>query len=164
MGYSVVKATMLSVEQQDALDQLFAYVPQARGGEMGTAVPIPSWLADLLQTWLGISGQQAQRYLNTFLQQKVNWENWFADWAERNPMESAFGFLGTAAAAFYTVEKDENPKINSYVDAFYYIATCASVGYADVFAVTQTGKAIAALVMVIGPGLADRAINRPVAP
>ena len=45
--------------------------------------------------------------------------------------------------------------------AFYYITTCASVGYADVFAVTQPGRAIAALVMIIGPALTNRVLDRP---
>jgi hypothetical protein len=47
------------------------------------------------------------------------------------------------------------------VDAFYYISTCASVGYADIFAVTQAGRAIAALVMIIGPALTTNSLNRP---
>ncbi len=152
-----MSVSMLTLEQQAALDELFQHVPDTTGPE--TAVPSP--VSDLLQTWLGISGAQVRGYLDRILHQKTTWETWFVDWAERSPMDSAFGFLGAAAAAFYAAEKAANPKINSYVDSFYYIATCASVGYADVFAVTQTGKAIASLVMVVGPGLADRALNRP---
>lgn len=151
---------MLTTEQQEALDQLFKQVPNGHGP--GTAVPGPSALSDLLEVWLGISGEQVQKYLNLLFQQRDTWEGRFLTWAEGNPMEAAFGFLGAAAAAFYAAERVENPKIETYIDAFYYIATCASVGYADVFAVTQRGKAIAALVMVVGPGLADRALNRPV--
>lgn len=151
---------MLTTEQQEALDQLFKQVPNGHGP--GTAVPGPSALSDLLEVWLGISGEQVQKYLDLLFQQRDTWEGRFLTWAEGNPMEAAFGFLGAAAAAFYAAERVENPKIKTYIDAFYYIATCASVGYADVFAVTQRGKAIAALVMVVGPGLADRALNRPV--
>lgn len=146
---------MLTPEQEQALDTLLASVP--KNGEE-TAVS-PS--ADFLQTWLGISGSQLKDYLSTLLNQKNAWQDAFLTWVEGNPLDSAFGFLGAAAAAFYAAEKDANPKITTYVDAFYYIATCASVGYADVFAVTQSGKAIASLVMVVGPGLADRALNRP---
>ena len=149
--------TMLTPEQQLALDELFGAVPAATEAE--TAVP--SALSDLLQTWLGVSGAQVQGYLDKLLPQKSTWQNGFIEWTEHNPLAAAFGFLGGAALASFAAEKDANPKINSYVDAFYYIATCASVGYADVFAVTQTGRAIAALVMVVGPGLADRALNRP---
>ena len=147
---------MLTPEQQDALDNLLAHVP--KNGEE-TAVPPPA--ADFLQTWFGVSGGQLKGYLNNLLNQKSAWEDNFLTWVEGNPLDSAFAFLGAAAAAFYAAEKDANPKITTYVDAFYYIATCASVGYADVFAVTQSGKAIASLVMVVGPGLADRALNRP---
>lgn len=145
---------MLTPEQQDALDTLLAHMP--KNGEE-TAVPP----ADFLQTWFGVSGVQLKDYLNSLLNQKRAWEDTFLTWVEGNPLDSAFGFLGAAAAAFYAAEKGANPKIVTYVDAFYYIATCASVGYADVFAVTQSGKAIASLVMVVGPGLADRALNRP---
>ena len=146
---------MLTPEQEQALDTLLASVP--KNGEE-TAVSPP---ADFLQTWLGISESQLKDYLSTLLNQKNAWQDTFLTWVEGNPLDSAFGFLGAAAAAFYAAEKDANPKITTYVDAFYYIATCASVGYADVFAVTQSGKAIASLVMVVGPGLADRALNRP---
>jgi hypothetical protein len=153
---------MVTPEQQTALDQLFP--PIKNGNGVATAVPAPPLLSDLLQLWLGVSGEQVQAYVNTLFHQRHAWEARFLDWAEGNPLEAAFGFLGAAAAAFYAAERHENPKINTYIDAFYYIATCASVGYADVFAVTQTGKAIAALVMVVGPGLADRTLNRPPSP
>jgi hypothetical protein len=69
--------------------------------------------------------------------------------------------LGGAALAFYQAEKGVNPKIETFTDAFYYISTCASVGYADIFAQTQTGKAIASFVMIIGPALAAKSLDRP---
>ncbi|MFT3894408.1 MAG: ion channel [Anaerolineales bacterium] len=69
--------------------------------------------------------------------------------------------MGVAAWAFYQAEKGVNPKIKAYIDSFYYISTCASVGYADVFAVTQPGKTITAIVMMIGPSLTGRALNTP---
>jgi hypothetical protein len=78
------------------------------------------------------------------------------------PLDAVFEFLATASLAFYTTEKDANPKIKTYVDAFYYIATCASVGYADVFAVTQTGRSIASLVMIVGPALTSRSLERSI--
>ncbi|MCA9960297.1 MAG: ion channel [Chloroflexota bacterium] len=143
---------MLTPAQQQALDTLFAQAADE------TAVPPAS---DMLQTWLGISSTQLQDAWRSLLAKKDQWEGAFLDWAERNPLDAVFSFLGASAVAFYRAEKDVNPRINSYVDAFYYIATCASVGYADIFAVTQSGKAIAALVMVVGPALADRSINRP---
>jgi len=146
---------MLTTEQQQALDNLLAHVPQNNEAALAASVP------DFLETWLGISGGQIKAYLNSLQQHKQNWQDAFLTYVADNPLDSAFAFLGAAAAAFYAAEKEANPKINTYVDAFYYIATCASVGYADVFAVTQSGKAIASLVMVIGPGLADRALNQP---
>ncbi|MBK8988358.1 MAG: two pore domain potassium channel family protein [Chloroflexi bacterium] len=151
---------MLTPEQQHALDTLLANVP--KNGETTAVGPAPVGpTADFLQTWFGVTGSQLKEYLDSLLQQKGAWQDAFLTYVEDNPLDSAFAFLGAAAAAFYTAEKEANPKIKTYVDAFYYIATCASVGYADVFAVTQSGKVIASLVMVVGPGLADRALNRP---
>jgi hypothetical protein len=108
-----------------------------------------------------LSGAQLRQEWQKLLDVKNGWESHFLDWAETNPMETAYSFLASSAVAFYFAEKDSNPQVNTYVDAFHYIATCASVGYADIFPVTQTGKAIAALVMVIGPSVADRSLNRP---
>ncbi len=147
---------MLTPAQQQALDTLFS---QPAAQATVKALPAP----DMLQTWLGVSGDQLQDAWRGLLAHKEQWEGAFLDWAERNPLDAVFSFLGTTAVAFYQAEKEANPGINTYIDAFYYIATCASVGYADVFAVTQRGKAIASLVMVIGPALADRSINRPAA-
>jgi hypothetical protein len=141
----------LSPEQEQALSDLTALLPDRR----------PSLVADLLKTWLGISPEDASGMMQKLLSGKTELQTRFVDWTGRNPLDAAFEFLGTASLAFYAAEKDANPKIRSYVDAFYYIATCASVGYADVFAVTQTGRSIAALVMVVGPALAARALDRP---
>lgn len=147
---------MLTPVQQQALDLLFTT-------SVTNSPPPPEAppASGFLQTWLGISEAQLTETWQGLLAKKDRLEGAFIDWAEQNPLDAVFSFLGTSAIAFYRAEKDVNPRINTYVDAFYYIATCASVGYADIFAVTQTGKAIAALVMVVGPALADRSINRP---
>jgi Ion channel len=142
----------LSVEQQQALDELFALVPQM---ERRPNEP------DLLQTWLGISGDELHGKLQALLKAKDRLEHQVLDAVERNPLDLAMAFLSSASAAFYAAEKGVNPKIETYTDAFYYIATCASVGYADIFAVTQAGRAIAALVMIVGPALTSRALDRP---
>ncbi len=145
---------MLTQEQQDALDRLFAQQP---GTKEETAVSPPGFL----QTWLGLSDTQLKQQWQQLWQYKEQWQNGFQTWTEQNPMDAAFAFLGASAAAFYAAEKEVNPKIKTYIDAFYYIATCASVGYADIFAMTQTGKAIAALVMIVGPSLAAKTLDRP---
>jgi len=58
-------------------------------------------------------------------------------------------FYRHSEATFYLAERGTNPKIKTLVDALYYISTCLSVGYADIFAQTQTGRAIATLVMTV---------------
>ena len=157
---------MLTQEQRRALDELMAYVPavgQASSLPIGQAASL-SYKADTLQSLLGVSADEIKLKLAGLLSHKDRLEGVILDLAERNPLDAAFAFVAASAAAFYAAEKDANPKIKTYIDAFYYIGTCASVGYADIFAVTQTGKSIAALVMIVGPSLAARALDRPTQP
>ena len=142
----------LTPEQQAALDQLFAQVP---------AQPQPAETSDVLKTWFGVSGSELKARLLTLFDQKNKVESKLLDLVEANPLDAAVTFIAAASYAFYTAEKDANPKVKTYVDAFYYIATSASVGYADIFAMTQTGRAIASLVMIVGPALAARSLDRP---
>ncbi len=79
----------------------------------------------------------------------------------RYPMETLAGFLLASSAAFYLAERDENPKVKTFVDAIYYVSTCLSVGYADIFPVTQRGRAIATLVMTFGPALSGEILDPP---
>jgi hypothetical protein len=137
----------LSLEQQHVLDALFAHVPRET--------------TDPLQTWLGVSGTELKAKLLTLFDQKNEFERRLLDLVESNPLDSAVTFLAAASAAFYAAEKGVNPKVKTYIDAFYYISTCASVGYADIFAATQTGRAVAGLVMIVGPALTNRALDRP---
>ncbi len=145
----------LTPEQQQALDELFAHVLQPSNGQ---STPTS---ADFLQTWFGVSGSELKARLQTLFNKKDNFESRLLDLVEHNPLDAAVTFLAGASYAFYIAEKDVNPKIKTYIDAFYYISTCASVGYADIFAATQTGRAIAAFVMIVGPALAARSLDRP---
>jgi hypothetical protein len=142
----------LTPEQQAALDQLFARIP---------AESQRAKAPDTLKTWLGISGADLKAELLQLFDRKNEFEQRLLDQVERHPLDSAVAFLAAAAAGFYAAEKGVNPRIKTYIDAFYYISTCASVGYADIFAATQTGRAIASLVMIAGPALTNSALNRP---
>jgi hypothetical protein len=145
----------LTAEQAQALDQLMV---QMR--EMETQPP-PTPAPDMLKTWLGVSQADLRETIFALLGQKEEFEKRFLDWVNANPLDANAEVLGLAAWAFYQAEKGVNPKIQTYVDAFYYISTCASVGFADIFAMTQAGRAIAAVVMMIGPSLTGRALNYP---
>jgi len=145
----------LTPAQEQALDQLVAQMRQAH------PKPTPAPQADMLQTWLGISQADLREKIFALLGQKDEYEKRFLDWVNANPLEANVEFLGLAAWAFYQAEKGVNPKIQTYVDAFYYISTCASVGFADMFAATQAGRTIAAIVMMLGPSLTGRALNYP---
>jgi hypothetical protein len=159
--------TTLTIEQQQALDALFSGPEQKTQTWAAPAQPTRVEAAasagglDFLPALLGLSPEALRAGLGRLLSDKGALERQILAWADTNPLEAAFELLAAASLAFYVAEKGANPKINSYVDAFYYIATCASVGYADIFAVTQPGRAIASLVMTVGPALAARVFDHP---
>jgi hypothetical protein len=143
----------LTPAQEQALDQLVAEIRKTR--------PKAKAQPDLLETWLGLSQTELREKVLALLGQKDQYEQKFLNWVEANPLDANLEFLGLAAWAFYQAEKGHNPRIQTYIDSFYYISTCASVGYADMFAATQSGRTIAALVMMIGPSLTGKALDRP---
>jgi hypothetical protein len=78
-----------------------------------------------------------------------------------DPLNAIVATVLVGAAAFYAAEKNENPKVNSFFDALVYVSTNLSVGYSDIFAKTEAGKAIGATLMTYGPALAARAFDQP---
>jgi hypothetical protein len=116
---------------------------------------------DLLYTFTGIRGERVADVLKTALDKRGDLQAELLERLTRHPMESLAGFLLGTSAAFYLAERDVNPKIKTFVDALYYISTCLSVGYADIFAQTQTGRLIATLVMAVGPALTNQALDLP---
>jgi len=79
----------------------------------------------------------------------------------RDPLDSLAAVVLGGSYLFYLAEKGKNPRCTSYWDALMFITTCLSVGYADVFAKTDAGKAIASFVMTIGPALSGAALDPP---
>lgn len=71
----------------------------------------------------------------------------------RDPIDTVLVTVLAGSYLFYLAERDVNPKITSFWDALVFITTCLSVGYADVFARSDSGKAIASFVMTLGPSL-----------
>jgi voltage-gated potassium channel len=78
-----------------------------------------------------------------------------------DPLNSIVFTVLVGAAAFYAAERGQNPKVNSYFDALVYVSTNLSVGYSDIFAKTEAGKAIGSVLMTYGPALAARAFDQP---
>lgn len=81
------------------------------------------------------------------------WKDRLLNMAADNPLETLLVGVMGSAWVFYLAEKGENEGVNTYDDALYYISTCLSVGYANIFPQTQIGKFVAALVMIVGPSL-----------
>lgn len=116
---------------------------------------------DLLYVFTGIPSAQVVSALGAVLNKRSDVEAQVAELLTGRPLESLGGFLLAASVAFYVAEREVNPKIQTFVDSLYYISTCLSVGYADIFAQTQTGKMIATLAMTIGPALTGNALDPP---
>jgi hypothetical protein len=74
--------------------------------------------------------------------------------------EELADFVCAAAVLFLCAEEGHNPGVKTYWDALHYVSTSLSVGYANMFPVTQAGKAIGALVQMVGPALSSKALER----
>jgi hypothetical protein len=70
-------------------------------------------------------------------------------------------FVAWASAVFYWAESPVNPSVRTYWDAVHYISTALSVGYANIFPMTQVGKIVGAVVMMVGPALSSHALDSP---
>jgi len=86
---------------------------------------------------------------------------YFRDKQAEDPMNAVVFTVLAGAAAFYSAERDQNPKVTSYFAALEYVATSLSVGYSDIFPKTEAGKAIASTLMTYGPALAARVFDVP---
>lgn len=116
---------------------------------------------DMLKAFTGVSSQQIVDAVRALIEKRGEFEATLIERLMQYPMETLAGFLLGTSAAFYLAEREVNPKVKTFVDALYYISTCLSVGYADIFAQTQTGRAIATLVMTVGPSLTGELLDPP---
>ena len=104
---------------------------------------------------LGVgSGKAPEQWLSSA-------HGYFRDKQAEDPMNAVVFTVLLGAAAFYAAERYENPKVNSYYDALVYVSTNLSVGYSDIFAKTEAGKAIGSTLMTYGPALAARVFDVP---
>jgi hypothetical protein len=73
--------------------------------------------------------------------------------------EELSDFVCAAAALFFCAEEGHNPAVRTFWDALHYVSTSLSVGYANIHPVTQAGKAIGAVVQMLGPALSAKALD-----
>ena len=83
------------------------------------------------------------------------------DRVEAEPSETALGVVLLASVAFFHAEREHNTKVNSLGDALTYVSSRLAASSTDVTAVTETGKALGALLSTYGPAVAARALDRP---
>ena len=86
---------------------------------------------------------------------------WLREAADEDPAKTLVTTTLIASHLFYKAEVGVNPKVKSLNDALVFISTCLSVGYCDIFAMTDRGKQIASFIMVVGPALTPRALDAP---
>ncbi len=94
----------------------------------------------------------------------ASWKQSLKSAVSSDPFDALMVTVVGGAFLFYMAEKGKNPKVRSYVDALVFLSTCVSVGYADIFAVTPAGKAIASAVMTFGPALSGGIFDAPSQP
>jgi hypothetical protein len=114
-------------------------------------------LGALAQIAVGTLGQGGADASWTSLKKGVR------DVVARDPMDAVMGTVLGGSYLFYVAEKGNNPKVETFWDALAFITTCLSVGYDDVFAKTDAGKAIASFVMTFGPALSGAIFDAPAA-
>jgi len=85
----------------------------------------------------------------------------FREEMERDPIDATVKLVVGSSFLFYLAERGQNEKIKTIWDALVFCSTCLSVGYASSFAVTTGGKAIATLLMTIGPSMAAALLAPP---
>jgi hypothetical protein len=81
--------------------------------------------------------------------------------AHRDPIDTLLFTVLGGGLAFYALEREQNPAIQSYWDAVLYVATSLSVGYDNSFPATQGGNALASAIHTFGPALAAAALDAP---
>lgn len=79
------------------------------------------------------------------------------------PLDALAELTAAAAGLLYMAEHEVNPQFGDYWDAYHYVATCLSVGYAQIFPVTPLGKLLGAVAQMLGPSLASHALDPPTA-
>lgn len=79
--------------------------------------------------------------------------------AALSPAEELGALVGWATILFYAVEHAHNPSVTTIWDAYHYVTTVLSVGYANIFPVTPAGKMIGGVVMTVGPAMSGRALD-----
>lgn len=87
----------------------------------------------------------------------------FRELVQSDPMDAVVVTVLGGSYLFWVAEREVNPKCKTYMDALVFISTCLSVGYADIFAKTPAGQAIATAVMTIGPKLSGSVFDTPAA-
>ncbi len=80
-------------------------------------------------------------------------------WALTRPAMVFLFFMSVSvlilcASGFYYFELGHNPKVITFLDAFYYSVTIfTGVGLGDIFPVTTHGRIISMVMMIVGTGI-----------
>jgi hypothetical protein len=81
------------------------------------------------------------------------------DLLNQDPLQSLLALTLGGAVLYYLAERGRNDKVRTYWDALEFVATCASVGYSNIFPSTPVGKMVASTLFLLGPNLSARALD-----
>jgi hypothetical protein len=84
---------------------------------------------------------------------------WLREFSRKDPVDALLWTVLVSAHLFYRAEHGTNPKIKTLNDALVFVTTNLSVGYCDIYAMTEPGKQVASALMTIGPAMAARALD-----
>jgi Ion channel len=84
---------------------------------------------------------------------------WLREFSKKDPIDALLWTVLVSAHLFYRAEHGSNPKIKTLNDALVFVTTNLSVGYCDIYAMTEPGKQVASVLMTIGPAMAARALD-----
>jgi len=76
-----------------------------------------------------------------------------------DPADAIVWTVLVSTQLFFKAEHGHNPKVRTLNDALVYVSTNLSVGYCDIFAMTERGKQIGSILMTFGPALAAKALD-----
>ena len=80
-------------------------------------------------------------------------KQWIRQAVAKDPVDALAVTVLGGAWLFYQAERGHNEKVNTYWDALVFVSTSLSVGYADIFARTPTGQALATALNMFGPAM-----------
>lgn len=117
----------------------------------------------LIQNWAFLRVLRAMRLVRSYRVLRDLRDSWPLLARNHEVIQSVVNlvvFLFVVTALVFVLQHGQNPDINTYVDALYFtITTLTTTGYGDITLVGNSGRLLAAVIMVVGVGLFLRLVQ-----